>query len=106
MKKFPLSIISAVGQVYDGEASSIIASGLSGSFGVLASHIPMIAALKPGPLTVKNDGGETYYSLSSGVLEIDNNSRVLILVDVAKKAVNYDQAKAPIQQVQEARSIS
>ena len=54
MNTFDLSIISPDGQIYDGKVESVSAPGVLGSFGVLANHAQMVAALQSGVIKVKD----------------------------------------------------
>lgn len=45
----------------------------SGSFGILAKHVPTLAVLKPGVVTVfENDGSAKKVFVSSGTVSINN----------------------------------
>ena len=49
---FQLSIVTPEGQVYEDQVEGVVAPGEWGSFGVLAFHAPMVAALEAGVLSV------------------------------------------------------
>jgi F-type H+-transporting ATPase subunit epsilon len=93
MSHFPLQIITPEGNVWEGEADGVSASGVTGSFGVLANHAPMISALKPGPLTVRGNGETKYYAASEGTLEVRTDRRVVLLVDYAEPFDTEDEAR-------------
>lgn len=47
----------------------------SGSFGILPSHVPTLAVLRPGVVTVfENDGAQKKYFVSSGTVTINEDS--------------------------------
>lgn len=47
---------------------------LNGSFGILPNHVPILAVLKPGVITVHEDDGSLKKVLvSSGTVNIKNN---------------------------------
>ena len=57
---------------------------LSGSFGILANHVPLLAVLKPGVLTVhEEDGKSTKFFVSSGSISVNADSSVQILAEEA-----------------------
>lgn len=61
----------------------------SGSFGILAQHVPTLAVLKPGILTVyEKDGNPKKFFVSSGSVTVNEDSSVQIL---AEEAVTLDQ---------------
>lgn len=56
---------------------------LSGDFGILAQHVPTLAALKPGVVTVHDDEGPVKYFVSSGTVTVNSDSSVQILAEEA-----------------------
>ncbi|KAM6189249.1 ATP synthase F(1) complex subunit delta, mitochondrial [Sarcoramphus papa] len=61
---------------------------LTGSFGILASHVPTLQVLKPGVVTVHaEDGTATKYFVSSGSVTVHADSTVQVL---AEEAVTMD----------------
>ena len=49
----------------------------SGSFGILPAHVPSLAVLKPGVVTVfEEDGGQKKFFVSSGSITINDDSSV------------------------------
>ena len=94
MPTYQLSIITPQGKIFDDQIDSLIAPGTEGSFGVLARHAPMASLLTKGILFLKKDGKEIYFAISSGVLEINQQSHVLLLSDYAIQATSPEEAKA------------
>ncbi|XP_074642880.1 ATP synthase F(1) complex subunit delta, mitochondrial-like [Tubulanus polymorphus] len=65
---------------------------MSGSFGILPEHVPSLAVLKPGVVTVyEEDGSQNKYFVSSGSVTINDDSSVQVL---AEEAVPVDQLDA------------
>lgn len=93
MANYQLSIITADGEVFNGQVESLIAPGELGSFGILSNHAPLATSLCNGPLTVTQDGAKKYFAISSGILEVNDQSNVLLLTDFAKKVKSIDEAK-------------
>uniref|UniRef100_A0A8B9E4W5 ATP synthase F(1) complex subunit delta, mitochondrial n=1 Tax=Anser cygnoides TaxID=8845 RepID=A0A8B9E4W5_ANSCY len=61
---------------------------LTGSFGILAAHVPTLQVLKPGVVTVYGeDGTATKYFVSSGSVTVNADSTVQVL---AEEAVTMD----------------
>ena len=80
---FTLEIVSPEQTVYRGEAMSLTAPGSAGSFGVLAHHAPLLAALKAGTLTVTDaDGRDENWPIRDGFLQVANN-KVIVLATLA-----------------------
>ncbi|XP_042212513.1 ATP synthase subunit delta, mitochondrial-like [Homarus americanus] len=56
----------------------------SGSFGILPAHVPSLAVLKPGVMTVfEADGSAKKFFVSSGIVTINEDSSVQILAEEA-----------------------
>jgi F-type H+-transporting ATPase subunit epsilon len=100
MSAFHLHITTPEGNNWDGDAVSVNAWGVEGSFGVLSNHAPMIAALKPGVLTVRGEDETRYYAAGEGVLEVRIDKGVVILVDYAEAFDTLDEAKVKAKELQ------
>jgi len=96
MSTYQLSIVTPNGAMFDEAVQSLVAPGTEGSFGILAQHAPMVASLKMGPLTVKQDQIEKFFALKAGVLEVGEDSHVLILCDEAILVESKEAAKEQI----------
>ena len=91
---FLLSIVTPEKVFYEGEASSLIAPGIEGYLGILTDHAPLITALVPGKLTVKNSKTpEVIMAVSGGFLEVLKN-KVVILADAVEFAKDIDAERA------------
>jgi F-type H+-transporting ATPase subunit epsilon len=91
---FHLSVLTPQRSVLEAEVVSIIAPGSAGYLGVLAHHAPLVTALIPGKLTVKDASGEeTIYAISGGFLEVSDN-RATVLADALEAAADIDVERA------------
>jgi len=64
---------------------------LSGSFGILAQHVPTIACLKPGVVTVvQTDDVRRRIFVSSGTVTVNADSSVQILAEEASAIDKLD----------------
>ncbi|UCF78502.1 MAG: ATP synthase F1 subunit epsilon [Candidatus Eiseniibacteriota bacterium] len=94
MNPFRLRILTLEESFYEGDVDSLIAPGADGYFGVLAHHAPMLAALRPGKLLVRErDSIENVYAVSGGFLEVSDNS-VTLLADAIESAADIDLTRA------------
>lgn len=75
-----IKIIKPERPVFEGKIDSAQFPGIDGSFGVLNSHAPMIAALGKGKIRIVENGQETFFEINGGVLEMKNNE-ILVLAD-------------------------
>lgn len=64
-----------------------------GEITVLPAHIPLVATLAPGMITVRKGDDEQYLAVSGGFLEIQPHSKMVILADTAERAEELDLAK-------------
>ncbi len=69
-----------------------------GEITVLPGHIPLVANLASGVITVIGNGMESYLAVSGGFIEVQPGSKVIVLADTAERAEELDYAS-----VQEAR---
>ena len=91
MATFNLIIVSAEKKIFEGAVTSIQATGIEGELGILANHIPLLTAIKPGivKLTLEDNTEEVIY-VSGGFLEVQPNV-VTVLADVAIRGDELDQ---------------
>jgi F-type H+-transporting ATPase subunit epsilon len=76
-----LEIITPDKKLYEGEVKSIQLPGLTGSFGVLDNHAPMISALKKGTINiVDNAQANISFDVNGGVVEVNKN-KVIVLAE-------------------------
>uniref|UniRef100_A0A914X3L9 F-ATPase delta subunit n=1 Tax=Plectus sambesii TaxID=2011161 RepID=A0A914X3L9_9BILA len=76
----------------------------SGTFGILPQHVPTLAVLKPGVLTVfQQDGNSKRYFVSSGSVTVNEDSTVQVLAEEAVLVDDLD-ASAAQQALQEAQT--
>ena len=101
-KEFALSVVAPDREVVAENVTSVVAPGTSGYFGVMADHLPLVAALKPGLLEYLDPNGQRHFVyLGGGFVEIKNN-RMTVLADEAARARDIDLARAE-QDLEQAR---
>ncbi|KFB40465.1 AGAP007841-PA-like protein [Anopheles sinensis] len=63
----------------------------SGAFGILPKHVPTLAVLKPGVVTVyENDGGLKKIFVSSGTVTVNEDASVQVLAEEAHPVEDLD----------------
>ncbi len=91
---YTLTIVTPEEVIFEDEVVSIVAPGSEGYLGVLTDHAPLITALVPGKLTVKDKGGgESVFSLSGGFLEVSDNVAT-VLADAVEPEEKIDVERA------------
>lgn len=80
---------------------------LSGSFGILANHVPTLAVLKPGIVTVtETEGSVKKFFVSSGSVAVNADSSVQVLAEEAFPVEQLDLKAAQEQLAEAQRSLS
>ena len=91
--KLHVDILTVEGRRFNGDADFVVAPGSEGELGVLPHHIPLLTALAPGAVKVRNDADEQYFFVSGGFLEV-RPDQVTVLADAAERADDIDEARA------------
>ncbi|QCR31433.1 F0F1 ATP synthase subunit epsilon [Lysinibacillus sp. SGAir0095] len=90
MKTVKVNIVTPDGPVYDSEVAMVIAKTVSGEIGVLPGHIPTVAPLAIGAVTLKKeDGSLERVAVGGGFIEI-RPEQISILAPSAELAANID----------------
>jgi F-type H+-transporting ATPase subunit epsilon len=89
--KFPVEVLTPEGEVFNEEVTQISTKTAVGSIGILANHQPMLAMLDPTELRLySSESDYTALAQGEGYLQVQRDSRVLILVDEAGKPEDLD----------------
>merc|ERR1712165_592487 len=81
----------------------------SGSFGILPNHVPALAVLSPGVVTVyEDDGAAKKFFVSSGSITVNEDASVQILAEEAHSldVIDVNEAKAVLAEAQSAASAA
>ncbi|MDQ3766396.1 MAG: ATP synthase F1 subunit epsilon [Actinomycetota bacterium] len=92
-----VSIVSPEASVWDGEADLVIARSPEGEFGIMRGHIPFLAALVPGKVTVVSGDSRDVFFVPGGFLESSGSVEdyhVIVLADDAEPAGDIDASRA------------
>jgi F-type H+-transporting ATPase subunit epsilon len=89
MATFPFELASPARLVFSGEVEQVDVPGAEGDFGVLAGHAPLIAALRPGILTIREAGGAKRFYVRDGFAEV-NSSGLTVLAEFATPVEELD----------------
>ncbi|MEA2460803.1 MAG: F-type H+-transporting ATPase subunit epsilon [Actinomycetota bacterium] len=92
-----VSIVAADRKVWQGDAELVIARSPEGEFGIMRGHIPFLAALVPGRVTVVNGQTRETFLVTGGFLEasgpMSDEYHVIILADDAEEIGEVDDAE-------------
>jgi F-type H+-transporting ATPase subunit epsilon len=90
--KFPVEVLTPDGEVFNDEVVQISTRTAVGSIGILAKHQPMLAMLDPTELRLyKSDSDVVRMVQGEGYLQVQDDGRVLILVDEAGDPADIDE---------------
>jgi F-type H+-transporting ATPase subunit epsilon len=84
---FKIELVSPERVLLSGEATEAIVPGVDGDFTVLEGHAPVISALRPGILNVKQPSGQLRIYVRGGFVEVDPTQLTILaqnLIDVTK----------------------
>jgi len=88
MATFHFELTSPERLVFSGEVEHVVVPGSEGEFGVLASHAPLIAMLRPGILTILGPN-ERRFVVRGGFAEV-NPKGLTVLADFAAAVEELD----------------
>jgi F-type H+-transporting ATPase subunit epsilon len=92
MATFHFDLVSPEKLAFSGEVDQVDIPGWEGDFGVLAGHAPVVAAVRPGVLTITAGGTHQKMIVLGGLAEVSNN-RLTVLADVATSIEEVDRAQ-------------
>ena len=102
MATFHFDLVSPEKLTFSGEVDQVDIPGTEGDFGVLAGHAPIVAAVRPGILTIITGGKKQKIIVLGGLAEM-SESGLTVLANVATAIDELDKAKfaATINEMQE-----
>jgi F-type H+-transporting ATPase subunit epsilon len=102
MATFHFDLVSPEKLTFSGEVDQVDIPGTEGDFGVLAGHAPIVAAVRPGILTIITGTARQKIIVLGGLAEM-SESGLTVLANVATAIEELDKAKfaATIDEMQE-----
>ena len=92
MATFHFDLVSPEKLAFSGDVDQVDIPGVEGDFGVLAGHAPVVAAIRPGILTVTTGSSHEKIIVLGGLAEVSENG-LTVLADVATSIEELDRAK-------------
>jgi F-type H+-transporting ATPase subunit epsilon len=90
MATFHFDLVSPEKLALSGQVDQVDIPGVEGDFGVLAGHAPVVAAIRPGILTVTAGGTHQKIIVLGGLAEVSDKG-LTVLADVATSVQELDQ---------------
>jgi F-type H+-transporting ATPase subunit epsilon len=92
MATFQFDLVSPEKLAFSGEVDQVDVPGVEGDFGVLAGHTPVVAAIRPGILTIIAGGTRQKVIVLGGLAEMSEKG-LTVLADVATSIEDLDRAQ-------------
>jgi len=92
MASFPFDLVSPEKLAFSGEVDQVDIPGAEGDFGVLAGHAPVVAAIRPGILTIRTASTSQRVIVLGGIAEVSDKG-LTVLADVAHSLEELDRAQ-------------
>ena len=89
MATFHFDLVSPEKLAFSGQVDQVDIPGVEGDFGVLAGHAPVVAAIRPGILTVTTGGRHVKIIVLGGLAEVSEKGLTL-LADTATSVEELD----------------
>ena len=92
MATFHFDLVSPEKLAFSGEVDQVDVPGLEGDFGVLAGHAPIVAAVRPGIMTITSGGAHQKVIVLGGLAEVSDKG-LTVLADVATSLQDIDRTQ-------------
>ena len=89
MASFHFDLVAPEKLLFAGEVEQVDLPGSEGDLGVLASHAPLVTALRPGIITVLREGGDLRIVVNGGFAEV-GPAGLTVLADMAVPLEEFD----------------
>jgi F-type H+-transporting ATPase subunit epsilon len=101
--KIELEIVTPKGRALSATADEVTAPSVSGEFGVMPGHLPLLAAVRTGLVTYRQGGETKKCAVGSGFAEAGSN-KLLILTEeyIERDAIDPVQVRKQLTEVQTA----
>ena len=104
MDKLKLEILTPNGEIFNGEAVSVVLPGEEGEFGVLAHHASLTTLLEAGVIDIeKEDKSVESILINWGVVNVDEE-KIIVLVEGAV-AIRGDSESSIANALEEAKKL-
>src|SRR6266404_4132923 len=92
MATFHFDLVSPEKLAFSGDVDQVDVPGMEGDFGVLAGHAPVVAAIRPGILTITSGGTHQKIIVLGGLAEMSDKG-LTVLADVATTIHDIDRVQ-------------
>ena len=111
MATFHLKVLTVDKQFFDGEVDRIVVRTSQGDVGILPNHVPYVAALGVGGLTIIRNGERRVAAVSGGFVDVSAEQTTILArscewadeIDVNRANSAAERARAAIQKKESER---
>ena len=96
MATFHFDLVSPERLLFSGEVDQVDVPGVEGDFGALAQHAPFVAAVRPGIMTIVENGKPIRVVVGGGFAEVSPQG-LTVLADLAAPLEELDRAQLAAQ---------
>ena len=101
MQKLHLNIVTPERILFEDSVDSLTVMTQQGELTILPSHVPLVALLRAGEVTLRDNGKTTYMAVSTGLLEVRTGNQIHLLADTAERSDELD-----LKAIEQARSLA
>ena len=113
MATFPLKVLTVDKEFFNGDVDRIVVRTTQGDVGILPNHVPYVAALGIGSLTIVQNGERRVAAVSGGFVDVSAEQTVVLArtcewadeIDVARAREAAERAKAVLQRKESDREM-
>jgi F-type H+-transporting ATPase subunit epsilon len=97
-----VTVATPLGMQLDTRVESVQLPGVAGEFGVLPGHIPLLAALKPGVMRIRQNGQLQIAAVGAGFAEA-GSSHVRVITEFFARAqdIQLEEARSDLAQAEQ-----
>jgi F-type H+-transporting ATPase subunit epsilon len=89
MATFHFDLVSPEKLVFAGNVDQVDVPGVAGDLGIMAGHAPLVAALRPGIMTITTGGSQQKIIVLGGIAEVSDKG-LTVLAEVATSLQELD----------------
>ncbi len=90
--KLTYTIVTPERIVQEGEADLVTVMTSTGEITVLPTHMPLVTLMRAGEMRIKNGSEEMLLATSTGLFEVREGSKIVVLADTAERCEELELA--------------
>lgn len=94
MSQIHFEIVTPEEVAYQDKIDALTVDTKDGEITILPNHMPLVSVLRPGEMRIKKGSEEVFMAVSGGFVEVQPQSKVIIIADAAERAEHIDELKA------------